>query len=44
MPAVKAIFLRISATWKAFRMVESMGFQFRPQLDVVLACEPNGRF
>src|SRR6266576_686122 len=27
MPAVKAIFLRMSATWKAFRIVESMGFQ-----------------
>jgi hypothetical protein len=29
MPAVKAIFLRMSATWKAFRIVESMVSRFR---------------
>src|SRR5271167_4312936 len=42
MPAVKAIFLRISATWKAFRMVESMGYQFGAAARgaLVLVAEP----
>src|ERR1700727_4008563 len=37
MPAVKASFLRMSATWNALRIVESIGCQFRGAIGATLA-------
>jgi hypothetical protein len=34
----------MSATWKAFRIVESMAFQRAAHTSEVLICPRNGRF